>query len=218
MQIAILLFDGYTALDAIGPYDVLSRVPEAEVKWVAADPGLKSTENAAPVKIEAPHSLADVPNPDIVVVPGGYVEKVAKDERVLDWLRSAHETSRWTTSVCTGSIILGAAGLLDGKRAATHWAYRERLRDFGSEPALERVVHEGKIVTAAGVSSGIDMALELTAKEIGPEYAQAVQLAIEYDPQPPFDAGSPEKAPEEIVHATRAAIEQRSAERAAALG
>jgi transcriptional regulator GlxA family with amidase domain len=214
VQIAILMFDGYTALDAIGPYDVLSRLPGAEVRWVAADPGIKSTEQAWPVKIVAEHSFADVPSPEILVVPGGFgVDQAAEDERVIEWLQKAHETSRWTTSVCTGSIILGAAGILQGKRAATHWLWRERLRDFGAEPTGERVVREGKIVTAAGVSSGIDMALQLIADEAGPELAQAVQLSIEYDPQPPFDAGSPEKAPPEIVEATRRAVGSRAAQR-----
>jgi transcriptional regulator GlxA family with amidase domain len=217
MQIAILMFDGYTALDAIGPYDVLSRLPDAEVLWVAAEPGAKSTEQPYPVKIVAEHPLDAAPHPDIVVVPGGFgVDEAGRDERVIEWLLKAHETSRWTTSVCTGSMILATAGLLDGKRAATHWAWRDKLRDLGAEPVPERVVREGKIVTAAGVSSGIDMALELVAEEAGPEYAQGVQLSIEYDPQPPFDAGSPEKAPPEIVELTRQVLQSRASARDAA--
>jgi transcriptional regulator GlxA family with amidase domain len=129
-----------------------------------------------------------------------------EDERVLDWLRGIDQKTRWTTSVCTGSLVLGAAGLLKGRRATGHWLYREQLREFGAVPVAERVVEDGKVVTAAGVSSGIDMALTLVAREGGEELAQAMQLAIEYDPQPPFDAGSPEKAPAQIVEAVTAAF------------
>ena len=118
---------------------------------------------------------------------------------MLDWLRQVDRTSKWTTSVCTGSLVLGAAGLLRGRRATGHWLYLEPLRAYGAEPVGGRFVEDGKVMTAAGVSAGIDMALHLVGREAGPEVAQAVQLGIEYDPQPPFDSGSPEKAAPEIV-------------------
>src|SRR5918996_2173305 len=204
MQIAVLLFDGVTSLDAVGPHEVLHRLPNAHVAFVASDPGPKPTDDGA-LALVADHALHAVPKPDVVVVPGGDGNVDARaDERVLDWLRTAHETSRWTTSVCTGSLILGAARLLRGKRATTHWSELETLRQFDAEPvADERVVFEGKIVTAAGVSSGIDMALQLAARTAGDDAAQAIQLAIEYDPQPPYDSGHTSKAPPEIVEALR---------------
>jgi transcriptional regulator GlxA family with amidase domain len=148
----------------------------------------------------AKHSLDELPDPDVVVVPGGPGEVAARaGEPVLEWLRDAHEHTTWTTSVCTGSLILAAAGILDGKRATSHWLALDALRELGAEPVSERVVFDGKIVTAAGVSAGIDMGLQLAAKIAGDTVAQAIQLGIEYDPQPPFDAGSPAKAPAEIV-------------------
>jgi transcriptional regulator GlxA family with amidase domain len=204
MQTAVLLFDGLTSLDAVGPHEVLHRLPNAQVAFVAAEPGPKPTDDGA-LALVADHALHAVPNPDLVVVPGGDGNVDARaDERVLDWLRTAHETSQWTASVCTGSLILGAAGLLRGKRATTHWTELETLRQFGAEPvADERVVVEGKVVTAAGVSSGIDMALQLAARIAGDDVAQAIQLAIEYDPQPPYDSGHTSKAPPEIVERLR---------------
>lgn len=207
MQVAILLYDGVTALDAVGPFDVLSRIPGSEVSFVAADPGAKRTEQDHPLTLVADHSLDDVPSPDVLLAPGGFgVDEVMRDERVLAWIRSAHQRSRWTTSVCVGSLLLGAAGLLEGLSATTHWVWRERLREFGAEPVPDRVVRHGKIVMAAGVSAGIDMALELVAAEGGAEMAQAIQLSIEYDPRPPFDSGSPEKAPSELVELVRTAV------------
>ena len=137
-------------------------------------------------------------------MPGGEGNRpLLGDDEVLDWLRSAHETSAWTTSVCTGSLVLGAAGLLEGKRATSHWVYREALRAYGAEPVDERVVEDGKVVTAAGVSSGIDMALTLAARVAGDDVAKAIQLGIEYDPDPPFDAGAPHKATPELVELIR---------------
>jgi transcriptional regulator GlxA family with amidase domain len=154
--------------------------------------------------LEATARFADLPRPDVIVVPGGVgTRDLLEDEAILSWLRTAHETSTWTTSVCTGSLLLGAAGLLDGLRATTHWLELERLARFGAEPAEERVVAQGKIVTAAGVSSGIDMALWLAARIAGDDFAQAIQLLIEYDPQPPFDTGSTAKAPPEMVQLVR---------------
>jgi transcriptional regulator GlxA family with amidase domain len=204
MIIAILLYDRVTALDAIGPYDILRRLPGAEVCFVAAQPGPKRAEGRV-LSLIAERSLGDVPRPDIVLVPGGSGQTALMDDRAIhEWLRAAHGSSTWTTSVCTGSLILAAAGLLAGKRATSHWLALEELHRLGAKPLAERVVFDGKIVTAAGVSSGIDMALALVARQAGEETAQAIQLAVEYDPQPPFDAGSPQKAPAQIVERLRA--------------
>jgi transcriptional regulator GlxA family with amidase domain len=206
MEIAILTFQKLTLLDAIGPYEVLRSVPGWKVRFVAPEAGAQRADSGA-VALVADHSLEDVTEPDVVLVPGGEGNRpLLEDDRVLDWLRAVDGRTRWTTSVCTGSLVLGAAGLLEGKRATGHWLYREQLRSYGAEPVAERVVQDGKIITAAGVSSGIDMALGLVAREGGDELAQAMQLAIEYDPQPPFDAGSPEKAPTQIVDAVSAAF------------
>ncbi len=202
-DVAILLYDRLTALDAIGPYEVLRGLPDSDLRFVAAEPGPKRTDHGS-LALVADHALTDVPSPDIIVVPGGPGEVQARaGNQVLDWLRAADATSQWTTSVCTGSLILGAAGLLRGKRATSHWTALEELRKFGAEPTEERVVVQGKTVTAAGVSSGIDMALWLVAQVAGDDVAKAIQLAIEYDPQPPFDAGSTSKAPPEIVEMLR---------------
>jgi putative intracellular protease/amidase len=204
MDIAILLYDRFTALDAVGPYEVLSRVPGARVSFLATQPGPLSTDSGM-LTLVAERSIAEMPRPDIVLVPGGPGEVDARaGAETLQWLRDVHETSTWTTSVCTGSLILAAAGLLDGRRATSHWLAMERLGELGAVPVSERVVFDGKIVTGAGVSAGIDMALALAAELAGDDVAQAIQLGIEYDPQPPFDAGSPEKAPAAIVDALRA--------------
>ena len=205
MRIAILIFDGLTALDAIGPYEVLSRLPGAELRFVAKQPGPKRTDTGA-LGVEADLAIADLRGPDVVLVPGGKGSRpLMRDSEVLDWLRVAHDSSTWTTSVCTGALVLGAAGILDGKRATTHWAFLDRLPELGAEPVTERVVEDGKVITAAGVSAGIDMALTLAARIAGNEVAQAIQLGIEYDPQPPFDAGSPSKASPEVIELVRAA-------------
>jgi putative intracellular protease/amidase len=203
MKIAILIFDRFTALDAIGPYEVLSRLPGAELSFVAKEAGPKRSDTGA-LGVSADLPIAELPDPEIVLVPGGEGNRpLLSDDRVLEWLRSAHETSVWTTSVCTGSLVLGAAGILDRKRATSHWVYLEGLRSFGAEPVDARVVEDGKVMTAAGVSSGIDMALTLAARVAGDQVARAIQLGIEYDPEPPFDAGSPAKAPPELVELVR---------------
>jgi putative intracellular protease/amidase len=200
-EIALFLYDGMTALDAVGPYEVLARLPGAEVKFVASTPGPKKTDVG--LVLTADSSLEDVPAPDVIVVPGSGKVPFLDDPAAVEWVRAAHETSKWTTSVCTGSMLLGAAGVLEGKRATSHWAVREALRNFGAEPVAERVVVEGKVITAAGVSAGIDMGLTLAAYEAGEDEARALQLIIEYDPQPPFDSGSLEKAdPETQQRAT----------------
>lgn len=201
MDIAILAYDNMAALDAIGPFEVFANLPDATITWVGLQPGIVRTEEGeggVGINVDAP--IEDVPTPDIVVVPGGHGEQALRtDERFLSWLRTAHETTQWTTSVCTGSLLLGAAGLLHGTRATSHWLALEELRRLGAEPTSERVVIDGKIVTGAGVSAGIDMALTLTGMIAGAQVAQTIQLGIEYDPQPPFDSGAPHKAPESAV-------------------
>jgi transcriptional regulator GlxA family with amidase domain len=204
VDIAILAFDGMTALDAVGPAQVLALLPGARVRWTAAEPGARRTDTG--MSIVAEHALPDVPRPEIVLVPGGLdVRPVMADARVLEWLRRVHATTRWTTSVCTGSLVLGAAGLLQGLRATTHWAMLDRLAKLGATAVAERVVVHGKVVTGAGVSAGIDMALRLAALIAGDRVAQTIQLGIEYDPEPPY-AGSPAKAPAEIVEAARRSL------------
>ena len=204
MQIAILLFDRFTALDAVGPYEVLSRLPGARTVFVADQTGPVTTDVGS-LALPATATLDEVTRPDIVVVPGG-PGQIARmtDGPILDWLRAVDRTSTWTTSVCTGSLLLAAAGLLDGRRATSHWLALDQLPAFGARPTGERVIFDGKYVTAAGVSSGIDMALALTGRIAGDGAAQAVQLGIEYDPQPPYRAGSPATAPAPVVAALRA--------------
>ncbi len=204
MKIAIFVYDDMTALDAMGPYEVLSRLPGAEVIFVAQQAGSVTTDTGF-LTIAAPAGISSIDRADILLVPGGPGdEAMRKNALVLGWIRSIHETTTWTTSVCTGSLILGAARLLHDVRATTHWMRMDALREYGAEPVSERIVEDGKIMTAAGVSAGIDMALHLVSRIVGPEYAQGLQLGIEYDPQPPFDAGSPEKAPAAIVEMVRA--------------
>lgn len=206
MQIALLLYDGFTALDIIGPYDVLRNLPGGEPVFVAERPGPVSDERKT-LTLVAQRSLDEVPAPDVLVVPGGFgTRRLLEHEPLLSWLRTAHESTIFTTSVCTGSLLLAAAGLLRGVPSTTHWLARDTLAGLGAKVVPERVVQHGRIITAAGVSSGIDMALCLVALLSGEAAAQAVQLGIEYDPLPPFDAGSPEKAPAEVVEAVRTAF------------
>ncbi|WP_327698904.1 DJ-1/PfpI family protein [Streptomyces sp. NBC_00459] len=203
MQIALLLFDRFTALDAVGPYEILSRLPDTETVLVAEETGPVRNDSGS-LALTADRTLADVPRPDIVVVPGGPGQAAQMDNKaLLGWLRTADTTSTWTTSVCTGSLLLAGAGLLTGRRATSHWLALEELPKYGARPTGERVVTDGKYVTSAGVSSGIDMALTLTGRIAGDEQAQALQLWTEYDPQPPYDAGSPHKAPAHVVELLR---------------
>jgi putative intracellular protease/amidase len=202
-DIAIPLFDRFTALDAIGPYEVLSRLPGHRVTFIAAERGVKSTDNGM-LGLVAEKTLAELPSPAIIVVPGGIgTRAMMHDATLIDWVRRAHETSAFTCSVCTGSLVLGAAGILDGLEATTHWASMELLASTGARPTARRVVEQGKVITGAGVSAGIDMALTLAARVAGDTIAQAIQLGIEYDPQPPFDAGSVEKAPQAAIDLCR---------------
>ncbi|MFF8289732.1 DJ-1/PfpI family protein [Streptomyces sp. NPDC016309] len=204
MRIAILLYPGFTTLDAVGPFEIISRLPGAETVFVAKEAGPVRNDQGN-LALVADRALAEVPRPDIVVVPGtGDWGPVTRDRETLDWLRTADATSTWTTSVCTGSLILAAAGLLKGRRATSHWLALGELEKHGADPTGERVVFDGKYVTAAGVSAGIDMGLHLVGRIAGDRHARIVQLLTEYDPQPPYDAGSPDKAPAEIVAFWRA--------------
>jgi putative intracellular protease/amidase len=217
MQIAVFLYPGFTALDCVGPYDVLSRLPDAQVVFCAEQRGEVRTETAM-LGITADAAIDEVTRPDVLLIPGGFGTRRLMDRApVLDWIRSVHETTQWTTSVCTGSLLLGAAGLLDGLDATTHWSAVELLESTGARYTEQRVVEQGKIVMGAGVSAGIDMALHLTAKIAGDLYAQGVQLSIEYDPQPPFDTGSPTKAGKDLVDLVRAVSEQLEADQLAKL-
>jgi transcriptional regulator GlxA family with amidase domain len=203
MDIAMLVYDKLAGLDAIGPYEVLRNVPGWEPRFVAKEKGLVRDEKGA-LAINADYALSEVAEPDLVLVPGGAGSRpLMKDEEVLEWLRQVDRTTKWTTSVCTGSLLLGAAGLLEGKRATSNWLLLDVLARFGADPVGGRFVVDGKVVTAAGVTAGVDMALHLVSLEAGPEVAQAIQLGIEYDPDPPFDCGSPDKAPAEIVELVR---------------
>lgn len=208
MQIAIPVFSGFTALDAIGPYDVLSRIPGASVVFCADQPGPKRTESGM-VAIVADAALDEIPKPDVIVVPGGVGNRrlLDRDGAYVRWIADSHPHTQWTTSVCTGALMLAAAGVLEGVEATTHWAARDDLAALGAVPVAERVVERGKVMTAAGVSSGIDMALTLAERLTGAELiAQAIQLGIEYDPDPPHDTGSLEKAPPELVELVKAAL------------
>ena len=194
MHVAIPLYPRFTALDAVGPYTVLAFTPGCTVTFVAAEPGPVPDDRDS-LTLTAAAAYDDLPRPDVIMVPGGAgTAEALADEELVGWISRAHEHTRWTTSVCSGSFLLGAAGLLKGRRATTHWGWLKHLAGYGAEPVSERVVVDGRIVTAAGVSSGIDMALTLVARARDEETAQAVQLAIEYDPEPPFDAGSPRTA------------------------
>ncbi|WP_285029149.1 DJ-1/PfpI family protein [Mycolicibacterium sp. lyk4-40-TYG-92] len=196
MQVAIVLYPGFTALDFIGPYESLRWLPDTEVRFVWHEPGPIVADSGV-LLVGATHAFRETPSPDIILIPGGFSTlEHARDETLLDWLRRAHETTTWTASVCSGSVILGASGLLKGKRATSHWAAVQLLRTFGVEPVTdERIVQSAdRIVTCAGVSAGIDLGLWLAAQIGGEEKAKAIQLSMEYDPQPPFDSGHMSKA------------------------
>jgi transcriptional regulator GlxA family with amidase domain len=195
MQIAIVLYPGFTALDFIGPYEVLRNLPDADIRFVWHESGPIAADSGVLV-VGATHSFDETPSPDVLLVPGGMTTmEHARDEKLLDWVRRVDQTSTWTASVCSGSVILAAAGLLKGKRATSHWMAVPMLKAFGANPVGdERIVHEGKTVTCAGVSAGLDMAMWLAGQIGGEAKAKAIQLAIEYDPQPPFDSGHMSKA------------------------
>jgi transcriptional regulator GlxA family with amidase domain len=216
VQIAIGLYPGFTALDAIGPYAVFTSVPGAEVVVCAARKGMLADESDL-LHLDLTHTFGEVPAPDVLLVPGGLVTRrvAAEGGPIVDWIRAAHETTTYTTSVCTGALLLGAAGVLDGVPATTHWMAYDHLRAHGAQPTEQRVVIEGKVATAAGVSAGIDLALTLVDRLYGAEVAQAVQLGIEYDPQPPHDTGAPSKAPPEVRDLVAAVMNEAEARLAA---
>jgi putative intracellular protease/amidase len=201
MQIAAVLFPRLTALDLVGPYEVLQRLPDATVTFVGHTKGEVRTDNGF-LGLSVDATFDEVTAPDVVVMPGGVgTRPLMTDQVVLDWLRAVHATTRYTTSVCTGSLVLGAAGLLDGLSATTHWSEMATLAKTGAVPTGQRVVEhlDRRIITAAGVSSGIDMALRLSELLVDDVAAKAMQLMVEYDPQPPFDAGSVEKAGDDVM-------------------
>jgi transcriptional regulator GlxA family with amidase domain len=215
MQFAIGLYPDFTALDVVGPYQVFAFVPGADVVLCAATPG-RVTDDAGLLHIDVEHSFADVGRPDVLLVPGGpgSGREIAGDSAVVDWVRAAHPHTQYTTSVCTGSLVLGAAGLLDGLEATTHWCYTDVLAGFGASPTEQRVVFQDErhVVTGAGVSAGIDLALALVGRMFGDDIARAIQLGIEYDPQPPYDAGAPSKVEEPNQDLVRASIAEKAAQ------
>jgi len=202
LQIVFLFYDGMTALDVVGPHEILCRLPRVSVKRVALSPGKISTDSG--LMLYADYALSNITHADILFIPGaGNATTLRNYPEILNWVRSIHSKTTWTTSVCTGSLILGAAGILTGIKATTHWAALDRLRTWDAELIEERIVQSGKIITAAGVSAGIDMALTLAAKISGDNVAKALQLGIEYDPEPPFDVGSPKKADPMLLESLR---------------
>jgi len=200
MNIIIYLYNGLTVLDAVGPYEVLSRLPDANVKFVAREKGLIVSDTHF-MKLVAEYDISEIQSADILVIPGsviGFIRE-SKNAAVLSWIQKIHQTTTWTTSVCSGSVILAAAGILNRKKATSHWGAIHLLSDYGAIPSNERFIQEGKIITAQGVSAGIDMALFLVSQIVGVEKAKAYQLFIEYDPNPPYDAGTINKADPETI-------------------
>ncbi|MEV6101399.1 DJ-1/PfpI family protein [Nocardia sp. NPDC051981] len=212
-QIAIVLYPGMTVLDAIGPYEVLRMIPDSELRFVSNEVGPIVSDSGV-LALGATHTFAETPAPDLVLVGGSEAattEAMANRE-LIDWLRAVHPSTQWTTSVCSGALILAAADILRGHPATTHWAAQSALAAFGAESRPhDRIVHSGKIVTAAGVSAGIDLGLWLVGRIAGEQVAQMTQLYIEYDPHPPFDTGHPDKAPAEIMRKARLEMTKRAA-------
>ena len=205
MEIVVLAYQNMTALDAMGPYEFLARLPGARLRFVARESGAVTSDTGM-LTFQAEAGIAEVESADVLVIgggPGAAVRAVMKHQPTLDWVAKIHETSRYTVSICTGSWILGAAGLLQGKRAGCHWLGLDLLKSFGAEPCSDRIVVDGKIWTAGGVTSGIDMALAFVAEIAGEEFAQILQLATQYDPMPPFKGGTPETSPAKIVQLAR---------------
>lgn len=212
MQIAIVVYPGMTALDIVGPYEVLRFIPGAELRFVWTEPGPVIADSGV-FMMAATHSFDETPTPDVVLIGGSGTASgtIAKNQQLLEWLRRVHDTTQWTTSVCTGSVVLAAAGLLEDQPATTHWSEMSVLEGLGAQPkSNERVVHTGKIVTGAGVSAGIDLALWLVGRIAGDDVARAAQLAIEYDPQPPYDSGSLQKASAETKRAVAALVRREA--------
>lgn len=212
MIIAIGLYPGFTALDWVGPYQVLANLPDARVVLCAAEHGTVDDDNNL-LHVRVDTSFSEVERPDVILVPGGWASRaIARDGHpIVDWVRNAHAHTTWTTSVCTGALILAAAGLLSGQRAATHWAAYDTLAGYGAIPTEQRVAKAGRIMTGAGVSAGIDLALTLATELAGAQVAQAIQLGIEYDPQPPYDCGAPSKAPPPVREVAATVLARRRA-------
>lgn len=199
MKIAILLYPNMTALDAIGPYEVLRHLPDVELQFISESVGPVAMDSGV-LQLHSTHNIYDTNRADILLIPGGHGERALRtNSTLLDWIRSIHAQSKWTVSVCTGSLLLASAGILDKRSATCHWAYLDELASLGANVVPERIVHDGKIMTAAGVSAGIDMALQLAGEIGGREMAEAIQLGIEYDPNPPFQCGHPTKAHRSIL-------------------
>jgi transcriptional regulator GlxA family with amidase domain len=208
MEIAVLIFDNVNALDVVGPCEVLAKIPNTVIKYASKTSGPKQTD--IDMKLIADNNLEQIQKPDVLLIPGGTgIKSVINDSVVIDWIINSHKTSTWTASVCTGALLLGQAGILKGLKATTHWTNLSKLADFGAVPQKERVVIDGKVITSAGVSAGIDMALTLTSLIAGETTAKAIQLGIEYDPAPPFNSGSPDKAPKEILELVLRKLEAR---------
>jgi cyclohexyl-isocyanide hydratase len=215
-RIGLLLFPDITQLDMTGPYEVFTKLPGSDVHlvWKSLD---AVTANGG-MKITPTTTFTACPQLDLLCVPGGPgMNPLLNDEETLAFLRKQAAGARYITSVCTGALVLGAAGLLKGKRAATHWMSRDMLKAFGATPVAQRVVVDGNVITGGGVTAGIDFALTVAAEAFGEDLAKAIQLGIEYDPHPPFAAGSPEGAGPAIVEKARAGASKRQAERAEAV-
>ena len=215
-HIGLLLFPDITQLDMTGPYEVFIKFPDAKVHlvWKTRAP----VTAGGGMQIIPTATFADCPQLDLICVPGGAgMNPLLNDAETLDFIRRQAKGARYVTSVCTGALVLGAAGLLKGKRAATHWMSRDMLPAFGATPVAERVVIDGNVITGGGVTAGIDFALTVAVEAFGPELAKTIQLGMEYDPHPPFDAGSPERADPALVAKTRAAAAKRQADRLAAV-
>lgn len=209
IKIGILVFNGVTALDAVGPYEVLSELPNAQISFLSIEVG--TVESTGGLKLIADHTIYEETGYDIIIIPGGSgIKEMVNNKDVLQWLKKVHINSKYTASVCTGALLLGKAGLLKGLKATTHWIYLDELKGYDSTPVKERYVQQGKIITSAGVSAGIDMSLKLAELITNPKVAQAIQLGIEYDPEPPYNSGSPEKASEEIVNLVKSKYEKNT--------
>ena len=210
MEIVIYLYNGITALDAVGPYEVLSRMPDANVKFVGETKGIILSDSHF-LKLVADYEISEIEKADILLIPGsviGFIRE-ARKQQVKDWIRKIHQTTQWTVSVCTGSIILASTGMLEGLKASSHWAAIHLLKDYGAIPTLERFVQEGKIISSQGVSAGIDMSLYLASQIVGIEQAKAYQLMIEYFPQPPLGYKSMQETSEETKSLARNLTEAR---------
>jgi len=202
LKIVILLFDNYTALDIVGPYEILSKLPNSKIYLAGLEK--KEYQDTYGLKISADYSIDEISQADILLIPGGAgIDNLLSNKEILEWIQKIDSTTKWTTSVCSGSLLLAEAGLLDNKNCTSHWRRKEQLSKYNVTIKNERYVQDDKVITSAGVSAGIDMALYLVSKIAGDQIAKMIQLGIEYDPQPPFDCGSPDKAPKEMVDRLR---------------